>query len=177
MRLKPNKHIVIAFTVMVLLAGLAQPSHSHERDYGDRYDGGYGYGRMVPPYMMGQPCCAGTYTGWNEGPGYGRYRDVFADLDLSKEQRKQIHQLYREARSKFRVLHDRMSDKSDELNDKLEDGYDETAVRKLANDMASLIADRIVLRSELQSKVSKVLTPKQRDAARDTLFGSGFYYY
>ena len=175
MRLKPNKHIVIAFTVMILLAGLAQPSHSHERDMGYRDD--YGYGRMIPPYMMGQACCNGMYAGWNEGPGYGHPRDIFADLDLSKDQRKQIHQLYRDARSKFRALHDRMSDKSDELNDELADGYDEKSVRKLANDMAALIADRIVLRSELQNKVSKVLTPKQRDAAREYLFGSGFYYY
>ena len=176
MRLKPNKHIVIAFTVMILLAGLAQPSHSHERDMGYRDDYGYG-GMMPPPVMMGQPCCMGMYTGWNEGPGYGRYRDVFADLDLSMDQRKQIHHLYRDARSKFRDLHDRMSDKSDELNDKLADGYDEKSVRKLANDMAALIADRIVLRSELQSKISKVLTPKQRDEAREYLFGSRFYYY
>ena len=157
---------------MIMLAGLAQPSHSHERDYDD-YGPRSGYGQMPPPpYYMGN-----MYRGWNYGPGYERHRDGFADLDLSSDQRKKIHTLYRDARGKFRDLHARMRDKSDELNDMLADGYDEKAVRKLANEMSSLIADRIVLRSELQSRVSAVLTPEQRDEARDFLFGSGFYYY
>lgn len=173
MRKLINKHTVFAVVAMSLLAVLAQPGFAHDRD------DGYRDGRTMPPPMMG----------W-QGPGYGnapwrhhqygpmmfgRHGDgPFSELELSTEQRQAIRKIYRDNRTKMHHLQDELSDKRQDLYAMLDDDYDIKKVRKQAESMAALMADRIVMRAEIRARINKVLTAEQREQIDDFYFDNWY---
>lgn len=167
--MKRRGWLLLGCTVLLSTAAL-QPVLAHERGYDD-----YGYGR---PMMDGRGYPGGYPYAYPYGYGYG-YRHhqsmpgMLPDqrrLDLSDQQRDAIHKIMRDSRADFRRLEDKIRDKRYDLYDLIDAGKDKQKIADLADEIGTLIAERIKLRADVRMKILHELTAKQRDEARDIPF-------
>lgn len=90
------------------------------------------------------------------------------ELELTDEQQEQIKQVYRQSRPRFLKLRDAMEDNRKALR-KLdpEDARYRQQVARLAREQGVLVEKMIKARSHVRAKIHAILTPEQREKARD----------
>lgn len=101
------------------------------------------------------------------GKGYGIER-MTEHLGLNKKQTEQVRSIRESYHKKFGVLRD----KSKAIHEKLHTGMhaddiNQAQVKKLAQAMGQLKADKIILRSEMNAEIHKVLTREQREKMKN----------
>lgn len=125
-----------------------------------------GEGRAVVPGEQG-PFTAGEHRGMagqREKMHFPCCRECLVKLvDLSGEQKKRISSLLQEERSAASPL----VKKEEELRRQLrrteqEAHFDESGVRKIAENLAGIEAELMVIRARTQNRILAVLTPEQR---------------
>jgi len=158
---------------VILSTALLQPVLAHDRGYDDYY----GYGRPMvggPGFPGGHPygyqndhCDRERQNGSDMSHGM---RHGMRQLDLGDEQDKAIHKILRDSRSDFRKIEEKIRDKRYDLYDLIAEGKDSNKIDALADEIGDLMADRIKQRAAVRIRILQLLTPEQRDEARDIPF-------
>jgi len=160
---------VIVLTVFMFV----KPSLAHDRDgSGSSYNNAPGYGSM-PGYNMPGYGGQGYRDGMGQGmprpggmnPGHHKkgHGGMMHQLGLSDDQRSEMKSIKRAYNKRWRDLRDDLSDTRETLYDLMNDKtLNESAVKKAADNLADLIAKRIVLRANQHFAVMGVLNEEQR---------------
>jgi Spy/CpxP family protein refolding chaperone len=97
------------------------------------------------------------------GPRGGVGAPFLRDLDLSDEQKAQVQKLTESFEAATRSLHEQLRTLHESHADSLGDGtFDETAVRKAAQERAGVEVELEVARARLHSQIFAVLTAEQK---------------
>jgi protein CpxP len=112
-------------------------------------------------------------AGRNSSPG--RFMGFFiqrmaAQLGLSEDQQTQIRQILEEERAAAEPLMRQLKAVYDQLRPLGSDGvFNEAQVRVLAQQQAQTMAELIVVKERTKARIAAVLTPDQRERARQML--------
>ena len=136
----------IAFTVTGLFAGAAYA-------FGDKIEGS-----MVNAMKEGR---------FGRGPWRGMFRDRIArELNLTPEQKAQIEQIIQSEKPNIRPLVQQLAEHHKQLKALGQDGnFNEAQVRAIAQQQGQTMAELIVVKERIQSRIFAVLTPEQRQKA------------
>ena len=92
----------------------------------------------------------------------GRLLALRSDMNLTEDQRQQIHQIVASHRKEIAAVAKPLVEKHRALRDAtLAPNMDEKAIRAAAEDMGKSIGDAAVLAAKIKSEVRKVLKPDQ----------------
>jgi periplasmic protein CpxP/Spy len=115
---------------------------------------------------------AGGFGGGDHGPGMrghrgpgdvlGRMGRMLHRLDLSSEQRDQVHAILDAARPQLKTHADALRAGHQQLRDLSPAKFDEAAVRAIAANQAREMTEMIVLSQKIRAQVYAVLTPEQQ---------------
>jgi periplasmic protein CpxP/Spy len=117
------------------------------------------------------PCTAGTcQIGQQSRHHGGMFRLIMEELNLTDEQRTQIRSIIAGERTNMQPLVQQLKAARTELRTITANGtFNEDQVRALANQQAGTMADLMVVRQRVKSKVMAVLTPDQQTEAQKML--------
>jgi len=90
----------------------------------------------------------------------GGGRAIFHELDLSEDQRAQMHTL-REATS--RDIFERLMERRNELSEAVDNGADEATIRQLAYEYGEAEGDAAVERARMHAQMMEILTEEQQE--------------
>ena len=90
----------------------------------------------------------------------GSGRAIFRELDLSEDQRKQMHAL---RQGSSRDTFERLRERRQALNEAVDNGADEATLRQLAYDFGEAEGDAAVERARMQEQMMEIFTPEQRE--------------
>jgi len=90
----------------------------------------------------------------------GSGRAIFRELDLSEDQRKQMHAL---RQGSSRDTFERLRERRQALNEAVDNGADEATIRQLAYDFGEAEGDAAVERARMQEQMMEIFTPEQRE--------------
>ena len=100
------------------------------------------------------------------GPDGEMHWQALEQLDLTSEQRDQIHQLLSDHRSATQELRETMRARHEALQDLVRaDEVNESAIREAVMAAAETQADIAVAQAKLHQQIQAVLTPEQREKA------------
>jgi len=100
----------------------------------------------------------------------GMPRAIMEELNLSDDQKEQIRSIFEAERSNIQPLFEELRAGRDRFRSLNRDGeYNEDQVRDLAAKQASIIAEMMVTRQRIKSRISAILTPDQRGEAEKML--------
>ncbi len=102
---------------------------------------------------------AGTQPGKNEGPRILQFRE---QIGLTDEQAQAIARIHQESHEKIRSNHIRILELRRELRKILEQGYVDRDVRRNAEEQGRLFGERVLMRSQRQSRIRDVLSEEQK---------------
>ncbi|MCS7080924.1 MAG: Spy/CpxP family protein refolding chaperone [Chloracidobacterium sp.] len=108
-------------------------------------------------------------------PGPDRFMGFFlkrmaAELNLTEEQQTQIRQILEAERATVAPLKTQLKTGYDQLHTLGTDGiFNEVQVRAIAQQQAQAIAELIVSRERTKARIAAVLTPEQRERAKQML--------
>lgn len=163
---KSTRHFAAAVIGLLALGAwtVALPAGAQDEPYvsgperGDRNaraagpGGPMGRGRLGPGHGFG--------PGHDGGPGARMF--ALRQLDLSEEQRTEIHAILEQERDQAEAYREEMRSLRAQLEEQIEtDPFDETAVRAKALALGALGVDMAVLRARQAGQVREVLTPEQ----------------
>ena len=95
--------------------------------------------------------------------GY-RMEKMIKKLDLSDEQATKVRSIRESFQPKMEALYEKMKENRKQLREEMHaENIDMNKVKKLAQKMGDLKANKIVLRSEMRNNIHKVLTKAQRE--------------
>jgi Spy/CpxP family protein refolding chaperone len=153
-----KKYIIIAFQLTIIAIGWfiltwmlfdAMPSLAQDSSSSD----------MAVDSDAGQPPHQG-----------GIFRLIMQRLNLTDDQKNQILSILADERSSLKPLIQQLKAGKEQLRSLTADGtFNEDQVRAFATQQAGTIADLIVVKQRVKSKVFGVLTPDQRAEARKML--------
>lgn len=115
------------------------------------FGGGHGHGHG-----------AGMFGHRGHGDMLGGMVRVLRRLDLSSEQRDQVHAILDAARPQFKTHADAMRAGREQLRELSPAKFDEAAVRAIAQNQAKEMTEMIVLSQKVRSQIYAVLTPEQQ---------------
>jgi Spy/CpxP family protein refolding chaperone len=126
---------------------------------------------LAPGVPLAQPGYGhGPHGRRGGGGGPMMMERLFDRLDLTADQRDQIHELFAKHRDELGPLLDQSQAAHQALADQIHaDTFDEKAIRKAAADLAGTEADLAVARGRFFQDISRILTPEQRDQLRDMM--------
>ena len=100
----------------------------------------------------------------------GPMKHMARELDLTEEQRNQIHAIFRASREDGKALRQQMHAMRSELQELIATGsYSEEQARAIAGQRSQAFVDMAVLRARTMNEVRAVLTPEQQAKARDLM--------
>ena len=105
----------------------------------------------------------------HRGGGGDRHIQRMADeLNLSDTQRQQFKQIHRAARGEKLAIRDAMQDNREALH-KLDPSASDysSQVERLAEEKGDLVKRMIIQRSQVRAQMHAILTPEQRELAKD----------
>jgi len=95
--------------------------------------------------------------------GY-RMEKMIKKLGLSDEQATKVRSIRENFQPKMKALHEKMKENRKQLREEMHaENIDMNKVKKLAQTMGELKANKIILRSEMRNNIHKVLTKEQRE--------------
>lgn len=99
-----------------------------------------------------------------KGGKHGSMKHMMKELELNKEQKKIFREIRKENREQMESNREKMKELRKEMH-KLanEDKFDESKVRELADQKASLMSDMMVKRMKTMQRLRKELTPEQQE--------------
>jgi len=120
--------------------------------------------------MLGLAMPAMAFPG-DHGPRPGmhqKFERMAEALELTDEQRRQFKQIHRKARPKLQEIGDAMQDNREALH-RLSPADEDYAgqVERLAREQGKLVARMIRVRSRVRAEVYAILTPEQREKAKE----------
>jgi Spy/CpxP family protein refolding chaperone len=99
---------------------------------------------------------------------FGLLRKLHSDLDLTKDQREQIHDVLKDHRDDIAGVVKPLVEKRRALREAvMAENPDEAKIRSAANDLGKAIGDAAVLASKVKPEIGKVLTSKQKEKLKD----------
>ena len=108
-----------------------------------------------------------SHPGGHDGRMHGR---IFAQLDLTEDQRTQIHQLMDEHRAAVEPLRQQAREGHQQVAQLVHaKAIDEAAIRTAVIDSAQADADMAVERARLVQQIRSILTPEQREKADELM--------
>lgn len=136
----------VAFTVTGLFAGAAYAI------------GGSNHGSMFSALTDGP---------MSRGPWRHLFRDRIArELNITPEQKAQIEQIIKSEKPNIRPLVQQLAQYHKQLKTLGQDGnFNEAQVRAIAQQQGQTMAELIVVKERIQSRIFGVLTPEQRQKA------------
>ena len=107
----------------------------------------------------------------------GRIERMAEKLDLSESQLKQVREIQEKYRPEKQALRDKMKSSRQQLREVMQvENIDQAKVRKLAQQLGDLKAEKIVLRSQIRSEMNKVLSKEQREKMKGMYKNRGKRY-
>ena len=98
--------------------------------------------------------------------GHHRHFGLWKKLNLTEAQRNQIKTIMSEERPKMKPLFQQLKAGREQLNALITSGpFDEAKVQSIAKGQEATLADMIVARERMKSRIYAVLTPEQRARA------------
>jgi Spy/CpxP family protein refolding chaperone len=98
----------------------------------------------------------------------GRLLTLRSELDVTADQRAQIHEVLKSHRSEIvatvKLLYDARTDLRDVV---MTDEADESEIRSAADALGNAIADAAVKRAKLRKEIAPLLTPEQQELVRE----------
>lgn len=147
---------LVLLMIAVCWLGLSAGNTAAQQRQGNRGP----QGAPPPPPPNGPP------NGPPGGPrreGQDPNRMLFALLDLSDDQKKQIEEIREHEREAARPLHDQLHDAQEQLHNATANGaFDEVIVRQLAGKVAQIETELTVLRLKTGADIFNTLTPEQK---------------
>ncbi len=152
------KHTTTTVIISAVLAGsLAAAVPAFARGMGSQGDCGHDRGGM-----------SGRH-----GDPEARIEHMTRKLNLDSKQRDAVRAITDKHQTEMRTLRDRMEDNRKQLRTLTVQGdADQNKVRTLADAQGKDMADMIMLRTQMQSEIDKVLTPAQREQMQKRRGGS-----
>ena len=96
----------------------------------------------------------------------GMMEHVTRELGLTTEQQTQVKALFEGMHAAEEARHTKREELRKQLDEATKNGqFDETRVRAIANEQATLMADSLVEHERMKSKIYAILTPEQRTKA------------
>ena len=103
------------------------------------------------------------------GPG-GWIMRILSHLDLTQAQETEIKGILAEQRTRIHPLITQLKNNREELRSISKDGeFNEAQVRAIATKQSTVLAELIVAKQQVKSKIYAVLTPEQRTQAEKML--------
>ena len=119
----------------------------------------------LPTLVLARPQGLGGPGGGGMHRGHGMER-MLELLDLSEQQREEIHAILDVYKPEFETQTDLMKVAREALHNQIQaDLFDEAAIRQAAANVATIEADLAVLRARVTNDVRPILTPEQRAEA------------
>jgi Spy/CpxP family protein refolding chaperone len=113
----------------------------------------------------------GTHGEWHsEGQDGRMHGRIFAQLDLTEDQKTRVHELMGEHRSAVEPLRQQLRESHQQVAQLVHaEAIDEAAIRAAVIDSAQLDADMAVERARLVQQIRSILTPEQREQADELM--------
>ncbi len=146
-----NKHMKSIGITMAALGSLATSSllYAHQ-----------GPGGMDTPERQGPRFERGPEAGMH---GHGRMMHLLKELNLSEEQRQQLHDLMESKRSQMVILKRAQRAGGKALREAaIAEPYDAARVKALAEEQGRMMADMLLDRLETERQMRALLTPAQQ---------------
>jgi Spy/CpxP family protein refolding chaperone len=106
------------------------------------------------------------HWGHHHGGHCRHHHHFWKKLNLTNEQKKEMFSIRLDERAKMKPLFQKLKDGRKQLIDVVKTGkFDEAKVRSVAKGQADIIADIIVEKARMKSRMYAVLTPEQRTKA------------
>jgi len=106
-----------------------------------------------------------------------RMERMIKHLDLSDEQATQVRSIRDSYQPKMIALREKMKESRKQLREEMHaETIDQDKVKKLAQTIGDLKAEKIILRAEKRNKVHKVLTEEQRNKMKEMKQRRGYKY-
>jgi len=103
------------------------------------------------------------HWGHHHGGHCRHHRHLWKKLNLTDEQKKEMFSIKLDERAKMKPLFEKLRDGRKQLIAVVKTGkFDETKVRDIAKGQADIIAEIIVEKTRMKSRMYAVLTPEQR---------------
>ena len=121
----------------------------------------------VTVFALGHAFQGGPGGHGGRGKDHARMMEhVTKELGLSAEQQTQVKTLFEGMLTAEEARHTKREELRKQLDEATKDGqFDETRVRAIANEQATLMADSLVEHERMKSKIYAILTPEQRTKA------------
>jgi len=125
---------------------------------------------IVAP-ALAQGHAHGNHGEWHPAGPDGRAHDrIFAQLDLTADQKTEIHEMMGEHRSAVEPLRKQVREGHEQVAQLVHAGaIDEAAIRAAVIDAAQIDAELAVERARLVQEIRSVLTPEQREQADELM--------
>jgi len=106
-----------------------------------------------------------------------RMERMIKHLELSDEQATQVRSIRDSYQPKMQALREKMQENRKQLREEMHaETIDQEKVKKLADKMGDLKADKIILRAEKRNKIHNVLTNEQREKMKEMKERRGYKY-
>ena len=99
------------------------------------------------------------FRGDREGGG----RAIFHKLDLSEDQRGQMHTLREGQQGTSRDIFERLMERRNALSEAVDNGADEATIRQLAYEYGEAEGDAAVERARMHAQMMEILTEEQQE--------------
>lgn len=154
-----------AFVMMVLFMA----SHLCAQGRGMQQGRGLQQGRGM---QRGQ---GGPHMGGPGKPGRHQMEEVFRNVNLTQDQRKQLVTMRRAHRKKMHIIRSQMREKRYNLSEQLiSKKLNDSVINKLIDDIAKLEKETLTTRIELVKSIRNILKPEQIEKIHfDMLWNSG----
>jgi Spy/CpxP family protein refolding chaperone len=101
----------------------------------------------------------------DEGGHRGHHHCLFNKLNLTDDQKKEMFTIRLDERAKIKPMFQKLKEGRNELRSLPKGQFDEAKVRSIAKRQSDIIADIIVEKARMKSRMYAVLTPEQRTRA------------
>lgn len=94
--------------------------------------------------------------------GEHRLKKMARELELSENQQKDIKALFSNAKGQHKAQREAMHTAKTNLHEAIRDGASKAKVRKLANKVGNLVADKAMQKYRMHKQMAKILTAEQQ---------------
>ena len=164
-------------TTTLLVSSLALGGFTLANASDDRYERYERYEHSEDDDRYERHSYKGKYCDKHGKKSDGRIERMIKHLDLTDEQATQVRSIRDSYQPKMKALREKMKDNRKQLREEMHaETIDQQKVKKLAQTMGDLKAEKIILRAEKRSKIRDVLTGEQREKMKEMKQHRGYKY-